>query len=177
MRRTTEHDRRDAGDRPVALVVEEPDANEPWRSTSRVMTSDAESVEIEAYVEADAEDALQAVLDGRSLVLRWRGRGDIPPRFIDDLRRLASVRIERAESESADEGNRAGLTAEQRALLEHIGAGRSVLEAARIEAMSRRTAFRRLAEARAALGVDSNVEAVIALGANEDDAVIAIDRP
>jgi hypothetical protein len=49
----------------------------------------------------------------------------------------------------------------QRDLLERVAAGQSVLGAARSIYVSRRTAWRRLAEARALFGVATNGEAIV----------------
>ena len=55
------------------------------------------------------------------------------------------------------------ITAEQHLLLEHLAAGATLDEAAAHANLSRRTATRRLADVRAALGVGTNVEAVAAV--------------
>jgi len=74
--------------------------------------------------------------------------------FVDDLRRIASVR------HSGQPGPAPALPAEHAALLGAIAEGCSLEEAAARACVSRRTAARRLAEARTALGVQTTVEAV-----------------
>jgi DNA-binding NarL/FixJ family response regulator len=65
--------------------------------------------------------------------------------------------------ESGADGRRVGaLTAEQCDLLDLLAAGHSIAEAARLRYLSLRTANRRVADARATLGVASTREAVLA---------------
>jgi DNA-binding CsgD family transcriptional regulator len=69
---------------------------------------------------------------------------------------------------------------EQRRLLELLGGGLSVVEAARRLHLSRRTAERRLAEARSILGAATNAEAVLRAQGQElgmpDDGLTARER-
>jgi DNA-binding CsgD family transcriptional regulator len=73
--------------------------------------------------------------------------------LVDDLRRIATVRL------PGEPGPTPDLTAEHAALLGAIAAGCSLEEAAARASVSRRTAARRLAQARATLGVHTTVEA------------------
>jgi DNA-binding NarL/FixJ family response regulator len=61
-----------------------------------------------------------------------------------------------------DDGTGTPLAPEQRALLERLAKGETIAAAAQAEFLSLRTANRRIAEARQALGVRSTREAVLA---------------
>ena len=77
--------------------------------------------------------------------------------LVDDLARLGTVHRD------ADVDDPAGnLVSEQRALLERLAAGDTIAAAAAAEFLSLRTANRRIAEARALLGVRTTREAVLA---------------
>jgi DNA-binding NarL/FixJ family response regulator len=73
--------------------------------------------------------------------------------------RLEAVRLVHDRSGSAVD-----LDSETRTVLEHVAGGASISEAAARLGISRRTATRRLAAARASLGVDTTAEAVVRLG-------------
>jgi DNA-binding NarL/FixJ family response regulator len=75
-------------------------------------------------------------------------------RLADDLSRLGDVELLSSETPT--------LSVECRCLLEAIATGASVRDAAASIHLSTRTANRRLAEGRRALGVRSNAEAVMA---------------
>jgi DNA-binding CsgD family transcriptional regulator len=75
----------------------------------------------------------------------------------DDLRRLGE--LDHRIGERSDAGPE--LSADERALLAQLIAGRSLGEAARALHLSRRTADRRLASARRALGAASTSEALV----------------
>jgi DNA-binding NarL/FixJ family response regulator len=79
--------------------------------------------------------------------------------LIADLARIGLVRTS-AEAEPAGSGL-GPLTAEQAALLARLAAGESIAGAAEAEFLSLRTANRRIAAARAALGVGTTRQAVI----------------
>jgi DNA-binding CsgD family transcriptional regulator len=107
----------------------------------------------------DAASAAQAVLAavrGCDLVVLGTGERAVIDQLCDDLRRLG-----RLEHVVGPESARPLLGAEERELLARLGAGASLGEAARALHMSRRTADRRLAAARRALGVRSTSEAVV----------------
>ena len=78
-------------------------------------------------------------------------------RLCDDLRRLGVLEVL-----TADSPRRPSLTRVQRELLEALAAGKTLGEAASEVGLPRRTADRRLADARAALGVDTTAAAIVA---------------
>jgi DNA-binding CsgD family transcriptional regulator len=104
---------------------------------------------------ADAAQALLAVLSGCGAVIDARAGRDIVDRLVDDLRRLGPV--DHRTGEPAVEPN---LPAESRAVLGLLAEGYSLGEAAKILGLARRTADRRLAEARRILGVERTTEAI-----------------
>lgn len=107
--------------------------------------------------DADAADALLAALDGAGLIVAaTAGRATID-RLVDDLRRLGRVdhRVAADVARSAP-----ALTREGRAILGLLAEGLSLGEAAEALGLARRTADRRLAEARRALGTERTTEAI-----------------
>ncbi len=83
--------------------------------------------------------------------------------LVDDLARLGPVDQGVVAGSPADPADRvADLVPEQRALLDRLAAGDTIAAAAAAEFLSLRTANRRIAEARAQLGVRSTREAVLA---------------
>jgi DNA-binding NarL/FixJ family response regulator len=102
-----------------------------------------------------AQAALLAALEGQGLVVRATTARDVIDRLIDDLRRLGSVdhRIGMPDL-PADVGS------EARAILGLLAEGHTLGQAADLVGISRRTADRRLAEARRALGVRRTTEAI-----------------
>ena len=80
--------------------------------------------------------------------------------LIDDLSRLGPVR--QGPADTLEAPKIADLVAEQRALLDRLAAGDTIAAAAAAEFLSLRTANRRIAEARALLGVRTTREAVLA---------------
>lgn len=111
--------------------------------------------ELACSVEVDgdegAQTALLAAVRNVALVIRVAGPDRDRAAFLDQLTRVADVRT----------AGCAQLTAEQRALLGLVAAGRSIAEAADAVGVSRRTAHRRLDAARRALGVETVTEAVL----------------
>jgi DNA-binding NarL/FixJ family response regulator len=101
---------------------------------------------------ADAAGAVLAALSGADLVLLVTADDAVHDTLLDDLARLGTV-------EHA--GPALALPEDQVAVLRRLQAGLSLGEAARAEHLSRRTADRRLALARRALGVQTTAEAVI----------------
>ena len=101
----------------------------------------------------DAQQAVLAALAGADLLLLCTADDEVVDALVEDLRRLGTVRHQ-------DED--AVLSAEQAALLRRLHAGQSLGAAAAAENLSRRTADRRLAQARAALGVRTTPEALVA---------------
>ena len=135
---------RDGGWRPVDPLPEE-----PWSLAGRRMLH---------LGTAETRDGLHA-----ALVAAARGAGVVvlaPPdermlaRLVDDLGRLGPVRL------LDGDGDDVPLTVDQRRLLDLLARGVSIAEAARLLNLSRRTAHRRLGEARVALGAASTAEAV-----------------
>ncbi len=110
-----------------------------------------------ALVVADstgAQEAVLAALRGEDLVLHFTADDEVVDRLLDDLTRLGEVRwLEPAPD---------ALTEEQVALLARLHAGMTLGEAAGDLHVSRRTADRRLAAARQALGVGTTAEALVA---------------
>ena len=104
---------------------------------------------------ASAEAALLAALKGQALVVRAAASREVTDRLIDDLRRLGQVdhRIGMPLL-PADVGS------ESRAILGLLAEGYTLGEAAHLVGISRRTADRRVAEARRALGVHRTTEAI-----------------
>ncbi len=103
----------------------------------------------------DAEAALLAALRGEGLILRATAPRDLVDRLVDDLRRLGPVdhRIGAPDQPPV-------ISAEARSILGLLAEGHSLGEAARILGLSRRTADRRLAEGRHALGTERTTEAI-----------------
>lgn len=104
---------------------------------------------------ADAEAALLTVLTGVGVIVVARADRVLVDRLVDDLRRLGPV--DHRLTEPHDE---VGPPAEARAILGLLAEGHSLGEAAAILGLARRTADRRLAEARRALGVERTTEAI-----------------
>lgn len=102
-----------------------------------------------------AEAALLAALAGQGLVARATAPRDVIDRLVDDLRRLGPVDHRVGPSEAPPE-----IGPDARAILGLLAEGHSLGEAADILGLSRRTADRRLAEGRRALGVERTTEAI-----------------
>jgi DNA-binding NarL/FixJ family response regulator len=103
----------------------------------------------------DAEAALLAALAGNGVVAFATASREVIDRLVDDLRRLGPVdhRVGPAVAPPA-------LSVDARAILGLLAEGHSLGEAAAILGLSRRTADRRLAEGRDALGVERTTEAI-----------------
>jgi DNA-binding CsgD family transcriptional regulator len=105
---------------------------------------------------ADAAGAaLLAALAGQGLVVRVTAERTVVDRLVDDLRRLGSV-----DHRIGDVATPPLVGSEARAILGLLAEGHSLGEAATILGLSRRTADRRLAEGRRALGVERTTEAI-----------------
>ena len=102
-----------------------------------------------------ASKAVLAAVAGAGLIVRVTASRDVADRLLDDLRRLGPV------DHRLGEPNRTRLTAEQRALLDLLADGATLGAAAERLSLSRRTADRRLASARRALGVETTAEALV----------------
>jgi DNA-binding CsgD family transcriptional regulator len=110
-------------------------------------------------VVADSSSAAQAVLAavrGCDLVVLGVGERAVIDQLCDDLRRLGELDHRVEPPEPAVE-----LTGDERALLQHLVSGASLGAAAKALHVSRRTADRRLASARRALGAGSTSEALV----------------
>lgn len=106
---------------------------------------------------AAATDAVLAAVAGRDLVVHAVAPREVIDQLCDDLTRLGDLdhRIGAVPASEPD------LSADERALLAQLLAGRTLGEAARALHLSRRTADRRLAAARRALGTTSTSEALV----------------
>ena len=104
--------------------------------------------------EEDAAAALLAAVSGYGIVADARASRDVIDRLCSDLRTFGRLehRLERRR--------RPALTIEQRDLLALLSDGLSLGDAAERLHLSRRTADRRLAAARAALGAATTAEAL-----------------
>jgi hypothetical protein len=122
--------------------------DEPWDLTRRRIVCVGR-----VATQADLEDALVAAARGASLVVEGPVPAELFAPLAEDLRRLGIVDHRRSN----------GLDTEQRRILTLLGEGVSVGEAAAQLFISRRTADRRLAAARAVLGVGTNNEAIVAV--------------
>jgi DNA-binding NarL/FixJ family response regulator len=113
--------------------------------------------------EAAAVAALLAVLAGSGLVVEARADRAVVDRLVDDLRRRGPV-DHRVVGSSADGSAGARwvpeISVEARAILGMLAMGLSLGEAAHVLGLARRTADRRLSEARRALGVTRTTEAI-----------------
>jgi hypothetical protein len=107
---------------------------------------------------AGAARAVRAALAGIDLVIEPGGDEHAWTALLEDLRRLGPLEHVTA----ALDGGTPLLEPETLLLLAHLASGSPVAEAARRTGVSRRTADRRLAEARRAFGVGTTVEAVMA---------------
>jgi DNA-binding NarL/FixJ family response regulator len=136
-------------------------AGETVQSTWDVRGADRASVVCVGAVStsADAQAALVAAVRGAGIVALLPAEPELGAAFFEDLRHIGDVEV----AEEARPAVRERLDAQQLELLEQLARGASVAAAARSLFVSRRTAARRLAAARAALGVRSNAEAVLAV--------------
>ena len=103
--------------------------------------------------EAEAVAAVTALTRGTGLAVSFDIAGDLRFRLLEDLHQLGVV----VQPDVAEED---GLDHDHRLLIGALVDGVTVTDAARQLNMSRRTANRRLIEIRAALGVESNAEAI-----------------
>jgi DNA-binding NarL/FixJ family response regulator len=105
----------------------------------------------------EAASALLAALGGAGVLVDARAERPVVDRLCEDLRRLGPV-----DHRPPGFPRRGRLTPQQRALLELLVGGASLGDAAYSLGLSRRTADRRLAEVRTALGVTTTSEAIVA---------------
>lgn len=112
---------------------------------------------------ASAAEALLAALDGCGLLVEAVADRVTIDRLVDDLRRIGPVDHVVA-GESAASPAEPVVPPEARAILGLLAEGHSLGEAAAILGLSRRTADRRLGDARRALGVTRTTEAIASAG-------------
>jgi DNA-binding NarL/FixJ family response regulator len=112
----------------------------------------------------DAAAALLAAARGAGILAAVSDR-DTQARLFEDLGRIGPVQLRRRESND----RAARLTPEHRELLELLAGGASLNDAARMLNYSVRTVERRLAAARAALGVTTTAEALMLLNGRPPD--------
>jgi DNA-binding CsgD family transcriptional regulator len=110
----------------------------------------------------DAANALLAVLAGAGVVVHGLGPRDVIDRLLDDLRHVGLVEHRRRlePSQPSLTASAPVLDPDELEILRMLGEGRSLGDAADALGLSRRTADRRLAGARRALGAERTVEAV-----------------
>jgi DNA-binding CsgD family transcriptional regulator len=112
---------------------------------------------------ADAPAAAQAVLAalrGADLVVLATAQREVIDQLCDDLRHLGEL-DHRVGASAGLAPVLSVLSADERALLAQLIGGASLGEAARVLHLSRRTADRRLAAARRALGAATTSEALV----------------
>jgi DNA-binding NarL/FixJ family response regulator len=113
-----------------------------------------------------AELAVHAAARGAGVVAIADLGSEVGRALLADLGRLGPVSQDaEADADGADRAARpqpASLLPEQRALLERLANGETIAAAAAAEYLSLRTANRRIAQAREALGVRTTREAVLA---------------
>lgn len=152
--------------RPLVVVEDSPPAyadalaevrESGWRLTEGWENACAGEVRVgEIASAADAAAALLAVVTGAGLVAHMRAERKLVDRICDDLRRFGDV-----DYRTASTPRRPRLTAEQRRLVDLLAGGLTLGEAAVQLNLSRRTADRRLAQARCAFGVETTAELLV----------------
>ena len=119
----------------------------------------------------DLERAVAAAARGVDLVIQGPVAPELLPGLVEDLRRIGTVEFTTAAPALQHEQ----LNPDDAALLRLLAEGQSLADAARALHISRRTATRRLARARLALGVATNREAVVmAARGRQDSAAMSI---
>lgn len=123
-----------------------------WSVSAEARAGDV--LELVVAEEASAVEAVLGAVAGQGLLVEATADRAIVDRLCDDLRRLGTLdhRVHAADV----------LTAEQHALLSLLATGASLGAAATQLHLSRRSADRKLAVARAVLGADSTSAAVAA---------------
>lgn len=118
----------------------------------------------------DGEEAVLAAVRGTSVTVYVDAPGPLVDAVVSDLRRLGTVEV-RAGTDATLRAEPAPATAvhpQARALLDLMIDGATLGEAATALHLSRRTADRRLAEARTALGVTTTTAALVLLRVQRD---------
>jgi DNA-binding NarL/FixJ family response regulator len=133
-----------------------------WDLPSREWDVSAAHVVCTGRVETpeDAHAALLAAARGAGVVAVAGCEPRLLERFFEDLQRFGRVELRTDQAPEPPDP----LGCEERRLLELLARGVTLGEAAKRLHISRRTADRRLAAARTALGVRTTAEAVVALG-------------
>ena len=126
-----------------------------WRVTDEtaVRAGERVAVRVDATTLPGARAALLAAAHGAAVIATVDPGTPAAARLHEDLRRIGPVELRRHPVPGPV------LSDEQRRLLELLGGGSTLDEAARAVHVSRRTAVRRVAEARRALGVATTAEA------------------
>jgi len=107
--------------------------------------------------------AVLAAARGAGVVAIADAGGDVGRALLGDLSRLGPVHRDTGPDRDGQPTDPVGqLVPEQRALLERLASGETIAAAAAAEFLSLRTANRRIAQARSALGVRTTREAVLA---------------
>jgi DNA-binding NarL/FixJ family response regulator len=160
-----ERPRQPGARRPIVIVEGPPEAfrraveelrSEGWTIRDGFDADRPSPTEVRAGAVADAASAgraVLAVLAGAGLVVHATAGGDLIDRLLDDLRHIGQV-------DHRTGAGSAAVSHEARAILGRLATGETLGEAAHALHLSRRTADRRLAEARRALGVERTVEAI-----------------
>jgi DNA-binding NarL/FixJ family response regulator len=107
----------------------------------------------------DARAAILAAARGAGLLVAVASSAEVEQQFLEDLGRIGEVRRETEETAPT----RPALTTEQRQLLDLVAEGASIPAAAAELFISVRTAERRIAQIRTALGVRTTAAAVVAV--------------
>lgn len=126
-----------------------------WDVSSRQLVLFGRVVDLET-----AKLAVYAAARGAGVVAICDPRGDVGRALRDDLARIGPLGAE--DGEAAEEKSDSPITTEQAALLARLADGETIAAAASAEYLSLRTANRRIASARKALGVATTREAVLA---------------
>ncbi|MEW6224227.1 MAG: helix-turn-helix transcriptional regulator [Chloroflexota bacterium] len=109
----------------------------------------------EVVDDADARLAVRAAIGGAGVIALARGPRDVIDRLVEDLRRLGTTAHVTAGTSPPPR-----LTADERAILSLLVEGLTLGEVAAALGLPRRTADRRMASARAALGARGTVDAI-----------------
>ena len=129
---------------------------EPWDLTS------LRTVLIGTIADAaTAVDAVLAAARGTGVAAVADLSTDVGREFLADLERIGPVNNSVDQPADTSTGDALPLAPEQRNLLDRLAAGESIAAAAEAEFLSLRTANRRLAQARDALGVRTTRQAVV----------------
>jgi DNA-binding NarL/FixJ family response regulator len=124
---------------------------------------DSHRYEIGVHTTDDAEAAVLAAVQGATVTAYVDGPGHLADLLQSDLRRLGSVEVLRGSVDEplSEPDAAADLDPQVQALLDLMVDGATLGDAARALHLSRRTADRRLALARRALGVSTTTEVLV----------------